>query len=506
VGNLQDYWDLIEKYEALQGGFIWDWVDQGLLTKSTSGEKYWAYGGDFGPDDVPSDGNFCLNGLVNPDRGIKPPLLEVKKVYQHIGFIAKELEKGVITVENKYAFLNLDRFKFRWRLRSEGHTLQSGLIENVNLEPGEKADYQLEYVIEPQPDTEYFLEFEATLKDSYGLLKKGTLLASEQFQLPFDLPGAPGQRNIPELSITKGKEVITLNGDSFIIQFDKTKGMITRYQYEGTELLQSGPIPDFWRAPIDNDFGNNNHKRAQMWRKAGERTEVRKIKVTKEGKGLALVTAHLIVKDQQGDPIADYLSTYQINGLGEVTVHNRFSKRSEELPEIPRMGMLLVMPREFETITWFGRGPHESYWDRKSSAFVDLYTGSVEEQYWPYIRPQENGNKEDVRWAVLTNKEGCGLQFEGMPLIAVCAHHYLMEDFESPERTDGRHRNGVKPVNRHTIDVQPRDLTSVNIDYKQMGVGGDNSWGARTHPEYRLTKHTYNYSFKMVPVSQFQVP
>jgi len=506
VGNLQDYWDLIEKYDALQGGFIWDWVDQGLLTKTGDGEDYWAYGGDFGPEDVPSDGNFCLNGVVDPDRGIKPTLLEVKKVYQHIGFKTKELERGVITLENKYAFIHLDRFEFTWKVRSNGQTLHSGIISDVNLEPGTKSDYKLDYALDPQPGAEYFLEVEASLKETHGLLKKGTLLAREQFPLPNNLPSGPDQRMAPELSIKKGKEVITLTGDSFTMQFDKTRGTITQYVFEGTELLISGPQPNFWRAPIDNDFGNNNHNRARVWRKAGERREVKKVKVKQESKGTVIIEAAFILKDLEGVPIADYSSRYHINGLGEVTVHNSFTKSSAELPEIPRMGMHMVMPREFETLTWLGRGPHESYWDRKTSAFVDLYTGSVAEQYWPYIRPQENGNKEDVRWAAVTNKEGKGLKFVGLPLIAMSALHHIMEDFESPERTDGRQRDGVRPVNRHTFDVQARDLTSVNIDYKQMGVGGDNSWGARTHPEYRLTEQSYSYSFKMVPVTHFQIP
>ena len=165
------------------------------------------------------------------------------------------------------------------------------------------------------------------------------------------------------------------------------------------------------------------------------------------------------------------------------------------------MGMNLVMPREFDRITWFGRGPQESYWDRKTSAFVDLYSGSVADQYWPYIRPQENGNKEDVRWMAITNSEGQGLLFTGQPLIAVSAHHNIMEDFESPERTDGRHIDGINPVNRHTLDVRERDLTSINIDYKQMGVGGDDSWGAWTHPEYRLTEKDYSYSYRISTVN-----
>ena len=177
-------------------------------------------------------------------------------------------------------------------------------------------------------------------------------------------------------------------------------------------------------------------------------------------------------------------------------------KTDEKLPEIVRMGMNLQMPKTFDQLTWFGRGPHESYWDRKTSAMVGKYSGDVQDQFRAYLRPQENGNKTDVRWMTITNESGNGLLFIGEPLINVTASHIIMEDLESPDRTDGRHQKGVKPVNRHTTDVIFRDLTSINIDYKQMGVGGDDSWGATTHPEYRLTENAYSYSFIIKPVTR----
>jgi beta-galactosidase len=243
-----------------------------------------------------------------------------------------------------------------------------------------------------------------------------------------------------------------------------------------------------------------------VWRKAGERRELSKVKVKKVKSGVVSIAVSSVLNDLDGNPMADYTTLYVINGLGEITVTNDLAMTAEKVPELPRFGMNLVMPRSFEILTWLGRGPHESYQDRKTGAFVDLYSGTVADQYWPYLRPQENGNKEDVRWAAITNKEGSGLLFQGAPLISVSAHHNIMEDFESPDRTDGRHREGVKPVNRHTTDVLPRDLTSVNIDYKQMGVGGDNSWGAPIHKEYRLTERSYSYTFKMIPVHHFQTP
>ena len=504
LGNFQDYWDVIEKYDALQGGFIWDWVDQGLRVTSEDGQNYWAYGGDFGPEDVPSDGNFCLNGVVDPDRGIKPALLEVKKVYQHIGFHAVEPEDGIFEIENKYAFLNLDQFKFNWQIRSNGKTVQEGVIDNLDVPPGERTRIDLSYQFEPSGNREYFLNISASLKSATGILEEGSEMAREQFLLPYRWDGPEPGREIPALDLQKSKEEITVNGSNFIIQFDPVKGEMTSFLFEGDELLLKGPSPNFWRAPIDNDFGNNNHKRAGIWRNAGPNKELSKVKVKRDSPGQVTIRFVFDLNDEEGEKLARYNSVYTVNGFGEVGVSNDMEILAKKFPDLPRFGMNLIMPVDFDRLTWLGRGPHESYWDRKTSAFVDLYSGSVSDQYWPYIRPQENGNKEDVRWLALTTETGKGFIFRGEPLISFSAHHMLMEDFESSDRTDGRRTEGEKPVQRHTIDVVPRELTSVNIDYKQMGVGGDNSWGARTHPEYRLSDRTYSYSYWMIPVNKFK--
>jgi beta-galactosidase len=498
VGNLQDYWDLIEKYDVLQGGFIWDWVDQGILVKNEEGEEYWAYGGDFGPDTVPSDGNFCNNGLVDPDRGIKPTLLEVKKVYQHIGFEPIDLARGIVTIKNKYAFLDLDRFYFQWEIRADGKSIKTGTIHDVNLKPGEQENYKLDLTLEPEPAIEYFLTIQAVLRNTLGLMEAGTLLAREQFELPFYKEAVQAAKEeMPELDYSQEENSLSIQGENFNLVFDTKEGKIISYKSDGKELLQSGPVPNFWRAPIDNDFGNDLHNRSRVWRKAGERMKVNNFSIGQQGESSLTLDFTYSINDENDGAMADYSSSYTILGNGDVLVKNRLGITRPDVSEIVRMGMNMEMPREFDRITWFGRGPHESYWDRKTSAFVDLYSGAVADQYWPYIRPQENGNKEDVRWMAITNSEGQGILFVGQPLIAVSAHHHLMEDFESPERTDGRHIDGIKPVNRHTVDVRERDLTSINIDYRQMGVGGDDSWGALTHPEYRLTEKGYSYSFRM---------
>ena len=494
VGNLQDYWDLIESYPTLQGGFIWDWVDQGLLTTNKDGEEFWAYGGDFGPEDVPSDGNFCMNGLVNPDRGVKPHLLDVKKVYQYIKFKNRNEDPAMYTIKNAYAFTNLNEFEFSWEVKSEGKVLAQGKLSDLDVKPGEKADVTLDF--SQDIDGEFFVTFKASLKEDKDVLKSSDILASEQFGFgEFRAAQLSSAKSLaPEYSMSDDS-LLVVKGEGFEIKFDQDLQMVS-WVSEGLELLNEGPKPNFWRAPTDNDFGNNLDKRAHYWQNIWDRSEKHKISMKKSGNHIEFGLS-VELPDEKGIKVADYRILYEISSKGEVKLNCEINISEDSKVEMPRFGVNMLMPREFDHIEWYGRGPHESYWDRKSSAFVDLYSGSVADQYWPYLRPQENGNKTDVRWLKITNEEGRGILFKGTQLLSVSAHHNIMEDFESPERTDGLQVEGKKVVNRHTIDVMPRDLTSVNIDYKQMGVGGDNSWGALTHPQYRLTEKSYSYGFIM---------
>lgn len=500
TGNLQDYWDIYEKYPNLQGGFIWDWVDQGLLTKDSLGNKYWAYGGDFGADTIQNDGNFCINGIINPDRTIKPELIEVGKVYQNIAFKPVDLKSGEIEIQNKYCFTNLSEFNFDWEVVADGQIVKSGKIADLDLPPLSSKKVKLDVNVDVKPATEYFLNISASLKSEKGILPAGTKLAYEQMELPFAKKLTPeASSSLPKLTSTEDANSIVVEGKGFKATFSKKDATLSSYLLDGKEMLLNGPVPNFWRAPTDNDFGNGLDKRSHVWRKAGERKTVKSATVKKEGTNV-VVAFNFDLNDDDNQPIANYISTYTVLGNGEMDVTDNFKETKDKLPEIVRFGMNLVMPREFDQMSWLGRGPHESYWDRKTSALVGLYSGSVADQYFAYIRPQENGNKTDVRWMSITNKDGVGFEFIGMPLLSVSAHHNIMEDFESPGRTDGRVRKGEKMVRRHINDVKPRDLTSVNIDYKQQGVGGDDSWGAWTHDEYRLRDKAYSYSFQICPL------
>ena len=485
VGNLQDYWDVIETNECMQGGFIWDWVDQGILTSNEDGEAFYAYGGDFGPKDVPSDGNFCINGLVSPKRTPNPHLYEVKKVYQNVGFNANDLAKGTFTITNKYAFTNLDKYHLLYEILANGTSVKQGSIAPLHLSPYQSTTITIDYGVNIEADTEYIINLYAKQVEDERLIPAGHIVAAEQFVLPISTKAMTQTDPNPSIKMEAEKiqgknKQMTLGGKTAkftvgntIYTFDLEKGKLASILSDNKELLLEGLQANFWRAPIDNDFGNNLHKRAAVWRKTDERTFVKNNAFLTNQNTL---TFNFGINNMDSVEIATLSTSYSFTKKG-LKVSNTFTMTGEDLPEIPRFGALLVLPKAYGNIAWYGRGPQENYEDRKTGALIDLYSGTVAEQYFPYIRPQENGNKCDMRWMSITNDEGHGLRFEGIPTFDGGAQHHLMEDFESLERTDGRQIEGVNVVNRHTTDVQDRDMTVVNIDYKQMGVGGDDSWG-----------------------------
>jgi beta-galactosidase len=271
------------------------------------------------------------------------------------------------------------------------------------------------------------------------------------------------------------------------------------FNYKGKEILKKGPEPDFWRPPTDNDYGYNMDKLLGVWKKAGERTVVTKANISQPEPGKVVVTFNYDIPDNEGKKIAGYASSYTILGSADVLIKNQFSKLSATIPELPRMGMQMQLPEEFINLTWLGRGPHENYVDRKTSADVGLYESTVADQYTPYIRPQENGYKTDTRWFTLTDENGTGILVSGAPLISFAALNNLHDDFESPGKLSTYRKDAIT-ANTHTIDIKPRDLVNLNVDLGQMGVGGDDSWGARIHPEYRLLDMKYEYSFRIRPV------
>jgi beta-galactosidase len=501
TGNLQDYWDVIEKYPKLQGGFIWDWVDQGILKTNENGERFWTYGGDYGDEGMPSDGNFCLNGLVWPDRTPHPGLAEVKKVYQYVGFEPVDIANGLIRVWNKYDFTDLSEFNFEWEVVSDGIALQSGKVPLPAFKP--KAGLTIKLPIEkitPAPGAEYFLNLRVSRSDEWNFVPEDHVYATAQFKMPAESKPVLAKRD--ELALLQTKSVdkkLEVSGSDMKIVFDLINGRMESYIYKGKELIKKGPEPDFWRPPTDNDYGYNMDRLLGVWKKAGERVVVTKANVSQSDLGKVVVTFTYDIPGIDGKKIAGYASSYTIFGSADVIIKNQFSKISDKIPEIPRMGMQMQLPEEFMNLKWLGRGPQENYSDRKSSADVGLYESTVADQYVPYIRPQENGYKTDTRWLTLTDDNGTGILVSGDPLFCFAALNNIHDDFESPGKLS-QYRKDAKTANTHTVDVKPRDLINLNIDLGQMGVGGDNSWGARIHPQYRLLEKKYEYSFRIRPV------
>jgi len=503
VGNLQDYWDVIEKYPKLQGGFIWDWVDQGLQNTDENGEKYWTYGGDWGEEGITSDGNFCINGLVWPDREPHPSLQEVKKVYQYVGFETVDLTSGMIKIKNKYNFTDLSVFTFDWEIVSDGVAIQSGKVPLTDIPPGREMNILLPFEkIDPTPGAEYFLNLRVSRSDEWNNVPEDHVYATAQFKLPVE--GKPVTAKQDELVVlqtdTEGKKYTVSSSDMEIV-FDLERGIMESYINKGKIIISKGPEADFWRPPTDNDYGYGMDQKLGVWKKAGAKALVKRANLGQPEMGRVVITFEYDIPGNSGEKIAGYVTTYTIFGSGDVIVKNQFSKVSESVPEIPRMGMQMQLPEEFANLKWYGRGPHENYVDRKTSADVGIYESTVDDQYVPYVRPQENGYKTDTRWLTLTNENGSGLLISGDPLICFAALNNIHDDFESPGKLS-QYRKDAKSANTHTIDVKPRDLVNLNVDLGQMGVGGDNSWGAEIHPQYRLLEKRYEYSFRLRPITR----
>jgi beta-galactosidase len=503
TGNLQDYWDVIEKYPKLQGGFIWDWVDQGLIKTSENGEKYWTYGGDWGEEGIPSDGNFCINGLVWPDREPHPGLTEVKKVYQYVGFEPVDLKNGLIKVKNKYDFTDLSEFNFEWEVASDGAAVESGKVLLPEFKPGKEMTIMIPLSeIDPVAGTEYFLNIRVSRSDEWNLVPEDHVYATAQYKLPVE--GKPVIAKRDELAVLQTRTVdikLNVTGSDMKIVFDLEKGRMESFEFKGKELIKKGPEPDFWRPPTDNDYGYGMDSRLGVWKKAGGRSTIKRVNIAQPEMSKVVITMEFDIPDAKDVKIAGIVTTYSIYGSGDIIIKNQFSRVSDNVPEIPRMGMQLQLPEEFMNLKWFGRGPHENYSDRKTSAFVDLYESTADDQYVPYIRPQENGYKTDARWLTLTDDNGTGILVSGIPLISFAALKNVHDDFESPGRLS-QYRKDAKSANTHTIDVKPRDLVNLNVDLGQMGVGGDDSWGAMIHPQYRLLEKKYEYSFRIRPVDR----
>ncbi|MBI2512084.1 MAG: DUF4981 domain-containing protein [Opitutae bacterium] len=505
TGDIWAYWrPIYDGAPHLQGGFIWDWVDQGLRTPVPASRQierldnpkslpldpklgtFFAYGGTFGPAGVASDGNFCANGLVSADRTPHPGLAEVKKVYQPIQLRAVDLARAEIELKNWNDFLPADAWLAAdWRVVADGAVVQQGKIENLALVPRATQRLALPVApITPAPGVEYFLEVSFKLKAATPWADAGHEVAWEQFQLPLAAPAralAAPAANLPPLALARADGRIVVTGDGFRAAFSEKTGFLVSLESAGAELLAAPLTPHFWRAPTDNDRGNhmsepssNPRQRSPLlWRTAHEQWRATSVDLRERG-GRAVE----IIATGTYPELGQQTITWTILASGDIEVATTWQAPRENAlrpPEMPRFGMQTTLREGFDNLTWLGKGPQETYWDRQD-ARVGLYRGKVADQYFDYIKPQETGNKEAVRWLALTDAAGRGLLAIGEPLLSANALHYATEDLFCATQHENFYR----------YQMPDRKTVTLNLDLKQRGLGGDDSWGALPHGYYRL--------------------
>lgn len=484
IGNFKDYWDVIEKYPTMQGGFIWDWVDQGLQLKRADGNVFWDYFNYI-------DGANAGDGLVNPDRVPQPEINEVKKVYQNIKFdIPDTLRAGQheIIIKNTYDFISLSGFELVWSVQENGKSIGEGTISNLTALSKQVQQLTIPYQIpaNPKPGNEYFLNLSIRTK-------RASLWASAGHEVAWhQVPVAVTTDELKEiaytrspalrLSLTRGKG-ITISGQNFSVSFNKKEARISSFMYKKEEMLESGPFANFWRVPTDNDEGGGKQSFATSWRNANLdslRLTGSNLRVEKLNPHAYKVTMMKSLRSRSGAMIVS--SVYTVYASGDIHVKNTFTP-SGEWPSLAKVGMQLQMPVSFDKFQWYGNGPYETYADRKTSGRIGLYSGTVAEQHFPYISPQENGNKTNVRWASVTNEDGLGLLAVSDSVFNVNVHDYTDKE--------------LLAAKQRASDFSRGNVTVVNLDLVQMGLGGDDSWSPRVHDQYRLPAKSYAYSFRL---------
>lgn len=489
TGNLQDYWDVIETYPRLQGGFIWDWVDQGILSKNKEGKSFWAYGGDFGPEETPSDGNFCMNGLVSANRIPHPALSEVKKVYQYIDIKDIDALQGQFAVTNKYHFSNLDAYYLNWELKGNGVIIANGSIDDLVMKPGERTEIDIPEIrqIIPSPNTKYYIHFYLKTKKESTLIPKNYTVGKEQIEIPLETPPfMPQMPGDDKIEIAQDERYISVTANDIEYLFNKASGMLHQITTHDQEMLLQELRPDFWRAPTDNDFGNGMDKRCSIWKDVSGSTKVTFVGITDKNRRAVTISTTAVHSLSN----TNITVTYKVYHDGTLKIELGMEPTIEGLPELPRFGLRTELISNFYHIDWYGRGPEENYSDRNTAAFIDLYQSTVDEQFFPYSRPQETGNKTDVEWVCLTDNSGKGLAFAGGEAIGFSALHYSVEDLDCITRLNYRHPS----------DLSKKESIYLHIDKKQMGVGGDNSWGAKPYSQYLIPAKEMEYTIFIRPI------
>ena len=491
-GGFKEYWDLVRKYPKYQGGFIWDFVDQSVRWTGKNGKMIYAYGGDFNRYDA-SDNNFCDNGLINPDRQPNPHMYEVGHFYQSIWTTPANLQEGIINVYNENFFRDLSAYYLEWELLKEGEVIRSGRVEDLKVAPQQTAQVKLN-LGERCNNAEWLLNVSYKLKNREGLLPANHEVAKNQLSLTAYQAPDMELKNVALSNIEtkapvvdeKDANYLIVSGCNFQMEFDRKNGYLSRYMANQQEMLEEGAAltPNFWRAPTDNDMGAGLQKKYAAWK--NPEMKLTSLKQRSENKLVIVEAAY-----DMPAVSAQLLLTYTINNAGAVKVTQKMTTdKSAEVSGMFRFGMQMPMPRAFEQIEYYGRGPIENYGDRKACTDLGIYRQSVAEQFYSYIRPQETGNKCDIRWWKMLNAAGNGLEVVAAEPFSASALHYTIESLDE----------GVRKDQRHSPEVEESDLTNLCIDKVQTGLGCENSWGYIARPEYQVPYADYEFTFILTPV------
>ncbi len=500
-GGLKEYWDMVRKYPKFQGGYIWDFVDQALhrnpvkpmsvkdnLTYAQYNKIKYTYGGDYNDYD-PSDNNFNCNGVIGPDRQLNPHAYEVAYEYQNIWAEAVDLQAGKISVYNEHFFRNLANYQLVWTLLQDGKAVQNGTVDKLDVAPQQKTVVTLPYQI--PAEGEVLLNIEFRLKKAEPLMEAGQMVAYRQLEVRTANAAAAvvAEGKLKVENKKKETEIKVLN-DFIDIEFDKATGLLKEYEVNGVDLLGEGGTlkPNFWRAVTDNDMGAQLQKKFRVWRAPALNLQTITASKVKVGKNVnAVVKAVYDMPDVK----AALTITYTIAPDGTMGVEQTMdATEGEKVSDMFRFGMLMQLPFQMDNSTFYGRGPIENYIDRKGSQNVGIYTQTAEEQFFPYIRPQETGTKSDIRWWQQTDKAGKGFRITSGNLFSASALHYSIDDLD----------DGEEKEQRHSYEVPQSKYTELCIDKEQFGVGGENSWGAWPLPQHRLGYADKTFSFVISPV------
>ncbi|MDQ0338639.1 beta-galactosidase/evolved beta-galactosidase subunit alpha [Caldalkalibacillus uzonensis] len=497
-GGFKEYWETFYKHRRLQGGFVWEWCDHGIRQTTEDGKEYFAYGGNFG--ETPHDSNFVIDGLVYPDRRPSPALIEYKKVIEPVKVEAIDLAKGEMKITNLYDFISLDHVTIAWSIVSEGKVIDKGTLPVPELAAGRTGHIRIPYSLPEKilSGTEYLLNVKFLLAEDTLWAQAGHEIAWAQYQLPV-VNTTPLETNpiMYPLSIKNDNNTLMIMGDSFSIAFNKIYGIIESWSYEGIQLLKEGPQLNVWRAPTDNDrLANANWKSIsseEEWKRYGLHTmQHRVVRVdyehSSDGKRVdVFVTVRMAPPRLAWGIVTNY--HYAIYGSGDVILSVVGNPEGDTPETLPKVGLRMKLPVYFDQVSWYGRGPGEAYVDSKLANRFGMWSKQVEDLYTPYVYPQENGNRHEVRWVSLTDKRGIGILAVGMPTLDFSAHLYSAENMENA---------------RHKYDLVKQDAIHFNLDYRQHGLGSA-SCGPDVLDKYKLKTAPFRFQFRLKPYSKDQL-